>query len=102
MISSYVKDYKISKAIHEEITAMIHSDKDVANYFYKREMDVTNELYNILKEYFEDNNLKEKTHIIIGMIDNLCHEIVFHKHDELNYVIITNLVIENIISFLKS
>ena len=102
MIDTYIKDHRISKDAHEEITSMVHSDKDVADYFYKREMDATNKLYEVLKDNFNDDNLKEKVHIIIGMIDNLCHEVVFHKHDELNYEVITKLVIKNIINLLES
>lgn len=36
MIDKYVKNHKISKAAHEEITAMIHSNTEVASYFYNK------------------------------------------------------------------
>lgn len=41
-------------------------------------------------------NLKEKVHISIGMIDNLCHEIVYHKHSELNYEKMIDIVVSTI------
>ena len=47
------------------------------------------------------NHLKEKVHIIIGVIDNLCHEIVYHKHEQLNYDIMKKEVINIITSMLK-
>ena len=102
IIQTFISDHKLSESAHEEITSMVHSDKDVAYYFYKREMELTIKLFNILKENgYKSENLLEKVHIIIGMIDNLCHEVVYHKHKDLNYEIMIDLVIDNIIKFLK-
>ena len=102
MINTYIKDHKLSKNAHEEIMSMVHSDKDVADYFYKREMDLTNKIYDILKNNEVNiENLKEKVHIIIGMIDNLCHEVVYHKHKSLNYKSMKNIVINNINNLLN-
>ena len=39
---------------------------------------------------------------MMGLIDNLCHEVIYHEHDNMNYDIMTNLVIENIINLFKS
>ena len=69
IIIEYIKDHKISKKTHEEIMSMVHNDKDIKEYYYKREMDLTNELYRILKNSnYNENGLKEKVHIIIGII----------------------------------
>ena len=46
-------------------------------------------------------NLMEKSHIAIGLIDNLCHEIVYHKHNELDYDVMTNICIETIVKLLN-
>ena len=43
MISEYIENHKLSELAHEEIMAMVHSDKDVAYYFYKRELEMTYE-----------------------------------------------------------
>ena len=97
MITKYISNHKLSAIAHEEISAMTHSDKDVAFYFYKREMEMTNKISNILiKSGFNISNINEKVHIAIGLIDNLCHEIVYHKHKELDYDIMTKIVITNI------
>ena len=102
MIDKYIKNHKLSKSTHEEIMAMVHSDKDVAYYYYKREMDMTKKISEFLKgNNYSTNNLDEKVHIMIGIIDNLCHEIVYHKHNELDYDVMTNLAIESIINLLK-
>ena len=102
MIQEFIKNHKLSKASHEEIMSMVHSDKEVAYYYHKREMDLTIEFTNMLKlNGFDNNNILEKVHIVIGMIDNLCHEIVYHKHKDLNYEIMTGIVTENITKLLK-
>lgn len=103
MINEYVKDHKMSQTAHEEISAMIHSNKEVADFFYKRELLITDNIKNLLLENgFIDNNLNEKVHIMIGLIDNLCHEIAFHKHTNMNYEIMTNIVINTIKNLLKN
>ncbi len=98
MINSFIQNHKLSQSAHEEIMAMAHSDKDVAFYFHKREMEMTVKIYDLfVKNGFNDKNLMEKSHICIGLIDNLCHEIVYHKHNELNYEIMTNICINTIV-----
>ena len=102
MVNNFIQNHKLSKSAHEEIMAMAHSDSEVAFYFHKREMEMTVKIYDLLvKNNFVDNNLMEKSHIAIGMIDNLCHEIVYHKHSELNYEIMTDICISAIIDILN-
>ena len=43
----------------------------------------------------------EKSNIAIGLIDNLCHEIVYHKHSELNYNVMTDICIDTIVKLLN-
>ena len=102
MIDSFVQNHKLSKSAHEEIMAMAHLDDDVAFYFHKREMEMTEKIYDLLiKNGFESKDLMEKSHICIGLIDNLCHEIVYHKHTNMNYDIMIDLVIQTIINLLN-
>lgn len=102
MIENYVTNHKVSKIAHEEIMAMVHSDKDIADYYYKRELEMTDTLKTILiKNNFCEQNLYEKVHVMIGLIDNLCHEKIYHKHSSMNYDIMTDIVIENIEQLFK-
>ena len=101
MIKRYISNHKLPAIAHEEITAMTHSDKDVAYYFHKKEMEMTNKISNILMENnFKIANINEKVHIMIGLIDNLCHEIVYHKHKELDYDVMTDVVVNEIVNLL--
>ena len=102
MIDNFIQNHKLSQSAHEEIMAMAHSDKDVAFYFHKIEIEMTEKIYNLLVENgFDSKNLMEKSHIAIGLIDNLCHEIVYHKHHELNYSVMTDICIETIVKLLS-
>ncbi|MBP3596161.1 MAG: hypothetical protein J6J60_02005 [Clostridia bacterium] len=43
----------------------------------------------------------EKIHIAIGIVENLCHEIVYHKHEKIDYEAMKKEVIEIVFGFLK-
>ena len=101
IISKIIKNHKLSKSAHEEITAIAHSDKDVANFFHENEIEMTNVVTGLLKKNgFESKDLMERVHIVIGLIDNICHETVYHKHKNINYDTMTNIVINEIVHIL--
>ena len=101
VISQFVKDHKLSQSAHEEITAMTHSDKDVAQFFHENEIEMTNVIVELLKKNgFDYKDLLERVHIIIGLIDNICHEIVYHKHKNIDYDIMTDIVVNEIVHIL--
>ena len=49
-----------------------------------------------IENNFKKENLKEKVHVMIGLIDNLCHEVIYHKHDGMDYDAMTDIVIKSI------
>ena len=103
MINEFVVNHKLSQTAHEEITAMQHSDEEIAHYFFEAEIKITETLQKaFINAGFNDNNLKEKTHLIIHIIDDLCHEIVYHQHDNMNYKKMTELVIYTIKNILNN
>ena len=103
MIDKFIENHKLSQFAHEELTAMIHSDNEIATFFQEYEIHITNEITELLlKNNFSTDNLQEKVHITINLIDDLCHEIVYHKHSEINYNVMTELVINTIANLLNS
>jgi len=42
MINSFIENHKLSKTAHEEIMAMVHSDKEIAEFFHEYEIETTN------------------------------------------------------------
>lgn len=102
MMDKFIKSHTISKKAHEELMAMSHLDEDVSQVFKNSEIEMTEKLV----ELFKNNNIKlknprEKVHIIIGLIDNFCHEVVYHKHKNINYSVMQEEVILSIINILK-
>ena len=82
--------------------AMSHLDEDIANIFNESEINMTNRIVEILKNNgFDIPNLNEKVHLIIGIVENLCHEIVYHKHSSLDYDVMKDEVINIILNILK-
>ena len=101
MINTFIENHKLSQVAHEEIMAMTHSDKEIAEFFQQNEMTMTKNISRILVDNgFDSKNLDEKVHIAIHLIDDLCHEIVYHKHKDLDYDAMINLVIENTLNFM--
>lgn len=102
IIEEYINEHKLSKSAHEEIMAMVHTDEDVSKYYYEREMTITNKICDLLiHNDMKIDNIEEKVHIMVGLIDNLCHEVVYHKHDGLDYKAMSEIVIENIINIIN-
>lgn len=102
VINKFIENHKLSQVAHEEIMSMTHSDKEIADFYREHEMYTTKTISNILiKNGFDKTNLDERVHISINLIDDLCHEIVYHKHNELNYDIMINLVLDTIVNLLK-
>lgn len=103
IIARFIKNHKLSQTAHEEITSMTHSDEEVAHFFHQREIEITNDLTNLLiKNNFSAINLQEKVHIAMHLVDDLCHEIIYHKHKELNYDVMTYIVVDNIVNILTN
>ena len=102
MIDAYIKKHTISKKSHEELMAMSHLDDDVSAIFKNSEFELTNKIVQVLKDNnIEIKNPVEKIHISIGIVENLCHEIVYHKHSKIDYDVMTDEVIDTIVKLLK-
>lgn len=102
MIDAYIKKHTISKKAHEELMAMSHLDDDVSAIFKNSEFELTNNIVQLLKDNnIEIENPVEKIHIAIGIVENLCHEIVYHKHSKIDYDVMTDEVIDTIVKLLK-
>ena len=95
MISKFVENHKLSQVAHEEITAMAHSDAQIAKIFYESEINMTDKISELLMQNgFSNENIHEKVHTIIHLIDDLCHEIVYHKHEQLDYTTMIDITID--------
>lgn len=95
MLDIFIKKHTLSKKAHEEMIALSHLDNDIAEIFHDRELETTKEIVNVLnKNNIYQENLLEKVHIIIGIVENYCHEVVYHKHSNINYNVMKKEVIK--------
>lgn len=102
IIEKFIESHNISKKAHEELLAMSYLDDDIGIIFKEAELLMTDKIVTLLNNNgFYSKNLKEKVHIIIGVVDNFCHEVVYHKHSEINYNIMKEEVINIIMNTLK-
>lgn len=102
IINSFIENHTMSKKAHEELMAMSHLDEEIGTIFKEAEFEFTKKIAEFLKE----NNIKitnpiEKIHIAIGIVENLCHEIVYHKHEKIDYEAMKKEVIKIVLSILK-
>ena len=73
MISKFVENHKLSKVAHEEITAMAHSDAQIAKIFYESEINMTDKISELLIQHgFANENIHDKVHTIIYLIAYFC------------------------------
>lgn len=102
IIDKFIESHKISKKAHEELMSQTYIDEEINNIFKQNEIDLTNKIVKAL-EYneFKTENIIEKVHIIIGIVENFCHEVVYHNHKNMNYEQMKKEVIKTIIYILK-
>lgn len=102
VIETNKKMHTASQRAHQELTALEHLDEDVDKIFKDSEVTFSNKLYNLfVNNNFNKENLKEKTHLIVNLIDSLAHEEAYHKHPNLDYDKMEDIVIDSIINILK-
>lgn len=101
MINIFIKKHTLSKNAHEEMIALSHLDDDISKIFKDKEIKTTNVIVDTLKNNnINADNLVEKVHIIIGIVENYCHEVVYHKHQTIDYNIMKKEVIKIIYNLL--
>ena len=97
-----IKQNTMTKKAHQELMSMSCLDKEVLKIFSDKELEITEKLVDILKHNgFSEINLNEKVHLIINLIDDLCHETVYHKHQNINYDVLIDETVKLIVNILK-
>lgn len=101
MIDSFINTHTLKKEAHEELMAMSYLDSNVADIFKESELVMTEKISKILvNSGFKSTNIKEKVHILMGLVDNYCHEVVYHKHNIINYDVMKSEILSLAISLL--
>lgn len=102
MLDIFIEKHTLSKKAHEEMIALSHLDEDIAKIFHEKEITTTKKIVEVLtKNDIIRENQFEKVHIIIGIVENYCHEVVYHRHTKINYEEMKKEVIKIIINILN-
>lgn len=102
IIDLSIKNHKSRSLAHAEMIAMSHIDNEVHEIFVEGEHKIIKEMIIFLEHKLPPiNNLCEKVHIAYKTIESLCHEIVFYKHDDVDYNIMINETIRLITYLFK-
>lgn len=102
LIDVFIKKHTLSKKAHEEMIALSHLDSDIAKIFHDKELLTTKRIVKVLNDNnINDQYLLEKVHIVIGIVENFCHEVVYHQHKSLNYNAMKKEVISIIIKIIQ-
>lgn len=102
MLDIFIEKHTLSKKAHEEMIALSHLDEDIAKIFHEKEITTTKKIVEVLtKNNIIRENQFEKVHIIIGIVENYCHEVVYHRHTKINYEEMKKEVIKIIINILN-
>ncbi len=98
IIDNFIDTHKMSYRAHEELMSMSHIDSEIKDIFSKSELELTDRIVSSLKKNgFVISNIYEKVHIMIGLVDNFCHEVVYHNHDNMKYDIMKREIIDIIL-----
>lgn len=102
LITLTVQSHRLTQKAHEELEMMAHADEEIADVFNSSELAMTKKIV----AFLENNNIIlenpiEKIHIIYGLIENYCHETVYHHHEGLNNEVMRSEIIAIIKSILQ-
>lgn len=103
IIVLFTESHNLAKSAHEEMEAMAHTDDEVRTFFCTFQANLANTLVTVLENYgITPTHAYEKIHIAINIVENLCHEIVYHQHEYINYDIMTDEAVKVIVDMLDS
>ena len=103
MIIKLTESHTLVKSVHEEMQALSHTDKEIGELFCKFQSDLAGNFVNLMGQFnLHPTNAYEKAHLIIDIIENLSHEIVYHQHEYLNYEVMTDVAVNAIVDMLTT
>ncbi|MDO5292022.1 MAG: TetR/AcrR family transcriptional regulator [bacterium] len=92
-----------SYTAHEQFELILYAVPEAMDYLYDLEKEITMKVASLLPSFgITLDHPFERVHLVYHMIEDLCHEITFHKHKEINPEVLKELVIEQLISLLQT
>ena len=96
VMSAAIKAHQDNANIHEALHSLTHSDSEVARKFVELENDITMVLVDKLSGKYRIDNLGERVHLAMNIVQSFAHECAFDHHNYIDYDVMFGLV-KNII-----
>ena len=94
-----IKSHQDNYKLHEEVIALSHLDEDVHQQFLNFEILVSREIEKFLNAHnlhFDDAIVR--VHLAYNIVENLCHEFVYHRHESIDYAKMIDLTTKILLS----
>lgn len=102
IIDTILKLHLTILKVHEEILAMAHLDSHVNDYFIEIEEQIIQHLIEALTAHnIIIDHPHEKLHIACDLVENYCHETIYHNHKCLDSDLMKEIIIDTIVHILK-
>ena len=102
LIDLIIKTHKKHAKMHETLHSLAGSDEAVNAQFIALEDDITVKIADKLISLNENaDNINEKIHLSMDIIQSFAHEYVFDKHDYIDYLVMKDMVVKTIVSLFK-
>lgn len=102
MIDDFVQFHWLTKAAHEELQAMQHSDPEVAAFIHHFVDSLLTKLANALPSFgISITNAYEKVDIAYNLLEHFCDSVIISRRDSLHYDTMKTIIIEMITSLMK-
>lgn len=102
LIDNLLEIHTQQEQLHNLVMSLYNSDEEVKKILIEVEQSVTENLIHIFKIYgYSTNHSYEKIHMIYNMTETFCHEVVYHKHEEMNADYYKELILSEIINILE-
>ena len=86
LILASIEAHRRNSLAHEEIVAMSHIDEDIHNLFIESEHKIVDRILVFFENIgINGPHMHDKVHIAYNLMESLCHEYIFHKHDYIDY-----------------
>lgn len=97
-----IKSHEDNYSLHEEVIALSHLDEDVHKQFLNFETLVSDEIEKVLLAHsLKLEDLTERVHLSYNIVENLCHEYVYHKHKSIDYKKMISLTTKTLLLLFK-
>ncbi|MGN0789831.1 MAG: TetR/AcrR family transcriptional regulator [Christensenellales bacterium] len=96
VLDAAIKAHQDNANIHEALHSLTHSDSEVARKFVELENDITMVVVDKLSGKYKVDNLGERVHLAMNIVQSFAHECAFDHHSYIDYDVMFGLV-KNII-----